>query len=197
MTGLEKIIGQIKGESDAAAAQVLSKAHAEADKILGEAKAEAERECVKIEHDSAAAVADRLARAKSAADLQKRKTILAKKQSLIGEVIDKAKQSLETLPDEEYFDFILKLAAQSAWAEEGKILFSQKDLGRMPAGFEEKLAGAAAAKGGKLTVSKETRTIGGGFVLVYGGVEENCSLTALVESARENLQDKVQELLFS
>lgn len=197
MTGLDKIIGRIKGESDAAAAQVLEKAKAEADKILGEAKVEAARECVKIEHDSAAAVADRLARAKSAADLQKRKTILAKKQSLIGEVIEKAKQSLETLPDAEYFDFILKLAARAAWAEEGKILFSKKDLDRLPDGFEEKLAAAAEARGGKLAVSKETRTIDGGFVLVYGGVEENCSLTALFESAHENLQDKVQELLFS
>lgn len=197
MTGLEKIIGQIKGESDAAAAQVLGKAKAEADGILSEAKVEAERECARIEHDSAAAVADRLARAKSAADLQKRKTILAKKQSLIGEVIEKAKHQLENLPDGEYFDFILKLAAQSVWAEEGKILFSQKDLSRLPAGFEEALNQAASAKGGKLTVSRETRTIDGGFVLVYGGVEENCSLTALFESARENLQDKVQELLFS
>lgn len=194
MTGLDKIIGQIKGESDAAAAKVLEQAKAEADKIHSEAIADAKRECAKIEHDSVAAVADRLARARSAADLQKRKTILAKKQSLIGEVIEKAKQSLGILEDAQYFEFLLKLAVQSAWDKNGEILFSQKDISRLPADFADKLRNAL---GDKLVISKETRNIDGGFVLVYGGVEENCSLTALFDSAHERLQDKVQELLFS
>lgn len=198
MTGLEKIIGQIKSESDAAAAETIAKARAEADQILAEAREQAEAECVKIAQASKAEVADCLSRAGSAADLRKRKTILAEKQRLIGEVIEKAKQSLGTLPDSEYFDVIVKMAERFALPQDGQILFSAKDLPRLPQGFEATLNAAIQAKqGGNLVVSKETRNIDGGFVLVYGGVEENCSFTALFDSAHEFLQDKVQELLFT
>lgn len=34
-------------------------------------------------------------------------------------------------------------------------------------------------------------------MLSYGGIEENCSIEALFYAARERLQDRVQELLFS
>ena len=35
------------------------------------------------------------------------------------------------------------------------------------------------------------------LVVSYGGIEENCSIEALFYAARERLQDRVQELLFS
>ena len=54
----------------------------------------------------------------------------------------------------------------------------------------------AKEKGGNLTISKESRNIDGGFVLVYGGIEENCSIQALFHSEREYLADKVHENLF-
>ena len=74
--------------------------------------------------------------------------------------------------------------------------FSEKDLGRMPEGFRAEIARAAKEKGGSLTVSGETRRMEGGFVLVYGGVEENCSFRALFDSRKDELQDKVNRLLF-
>ena len=48
-----------------------------------------------------------------------------------------------------------------------------------------------------LHISGDTRDIDGGFVLTYGGIEENCSIDALFDAAHEVLQDKVQEILFS
>ena len=54
--------------------------------------------------------------------------------------------------------------------QEGEILFSQRDLDRLPSGFEQELAQALPA-GGSLKISREPRKIDGGFVLVYGGVE--------------------------
>ena len=48
-----------------------------------------------------------------------------------------------------------------------------------------------------LHVSAGSRDIDAGFVLTYGGIEENCSFDAIFDSARETLQDKAQELLFS
>ena len=36
----------------------------------------------------------------------------------------------------------------------------------------------------------------GGFLLVYGGIEENCTIRAVFDSKREELSDHVNRLLF-
>ena len=37
----------------------------------------------------------------------------------------------------------------------------------------------------------------GGFVLAYGGIEENCSIDALFEERADALSDAVRKILFS
>lgn len=197
MTGLDRILSQIKLESDTAAASVLSDARAEADKLLRVANTHAESECTEISQRSAAEVADILARAQSAAALQKKKAVLTEKQKIIGETIAMAKDSLCNLTDDKYFEVILKMVKKFSLPQSGEILFSARDLNRLPSGFEATIAAALPDAQAKLAISKETRKIDGGFVLSYGGVEENCSFTALFDSAREILQDKVHELLFA
>ena len=41
------------------------------------------------------------------------------------------------------------------------------------------------------------RTLDGGFILIYGGIEENCTIRALFDARRETLQDQVHGLLFA
>ncbi|MCC8027012.1 MAG: V-type ATP synthase subunit E [Clostridium sp.] len=197
MAGLDKIIGQIEEESKAAAARTIEAARAEAEKILETARKEAEAECADIERRSAQAVANILERGKSAAELKKRGSLLAEKQKLIGDTIARAKEELKNMEAEAYFDMILKLAVKSAQSGEGEILFSAKDLARLPQGFEEKLNAALKGRGAALRISGDARDIDAGFVLTYGGIEENCSIDALFDSAHELLQDKAQEILFS
>ena len=63
--------------------------------------------------------------------------------------------------------------------------------------FDERLRQVLSDKpSAVLKVSKETAAIFGGFLLVYGDIEENCSFDALFSAVRENLQDKVNSLLF-
>lgn len=197
MAGLDKIIGQIEEESKAAAARTAKAAGAEAAAILEAARKEAEAECAEIERRSNQAVANILERGKSAADLKKRGSLLAEKQRLIGETIAKAKAELKSMDSEAYFGMILKLAVKSAQPGKGEIHFSAKDLARLTGGFEEQLNAALKDKGAALHISKDTRDIDAGFVLTYGGIEENCSFDALFDSAHETLQDKAQEILFS
>ena len=131
------------------------------------------------------------------ADEQKRRTaLLLAKQEIISDTIEKAYQKFCSMETEAYFEVIAKMIRKFALPKEGEILFSEKDLGRMPEGFRAEIARAAKEKGGSLTVSGETRRMEGGFVLVYGGVEENCSFRALFDSRKDELQDKVNRLLF-
>ena len=45
-------------------------------------------------------------------------------------------------------------------------------------------------------VSKEPKDMDGGFVLVYGGIEENCTIRAMFDAKRDELSDIVHRLLF-
>ena len=96
-----------------------------------------------------------------------------------------------------YFLTLEKILKTYALAENGEIYFSAEDLARMPADFEKKIKTAAKEKGGSLVLKKEPKAIADGFVLVYGGVEENCTLKALFDAKKDELQDKVNAILFS
>ena len=45
-------------------------------------------------------------------------------------------------------------------------------------------------------MSDETIDTTGGFVLSYGGIEQNCTFKALIDAEREKLTDKVTKVLF-
>ena len=66
----------------------------------------------------------------------------------------------------------------------------------MPEGFTGRIKTIAAAKGGTLTLSKEAREMDGGFVLIYGGIEENCTIKAVFRAKKEELSDRINRLLF-
>ena len=167
MTGLEKITSEIKADADKSVAAIIDKANAEASDILAGAEKEAAEAVAKINHDVSVRLSASKSTAESAAALRKRRLILEEKQKLIGEVIEEAKNLIYALPDNVYFEKILKLAEKNVNPAEGTIIFNAKDLSRLPADFETKLNAVAVAKGGKLTVSNETRPIDGGFVLLY------------------------------
>ena len=196
MTGLEKITSEIKADADKSIAAIIDKANAEAKSILAGAEKEAAEAIEKVNHDVSVRLSASKSTAESAAALRKRRLILEEKQKLIGEVIEEAKSLIYALPDNVYFEKILKLAEKNVSPAEGTIIFNAKDLSRLPADFETKLNVVAVAKGGKLTVSKETRPIDGGFVLLYEGIDQNCSITSLFETHVESVQDKIQKLLF-
>lgn len=196
MTGLEKITSEIKADADKSVAAIIDKANAEASGILAGAEKEAAEAVAKINHDVSVRLSASKSTAESAAALRKRRLILEEKQKLIGEVIEEAKNLIYALPDNVYFEKILKLAEKNVNPAEGTVIFNAKDLSRLPADFETKLNVVAVAKGGKLTVSKETRPIDGGFVLLYEGIDQNCSITSLFETHIESVQDKIQKLLF-
>ena len=194
MTGLDKIINQIKLEADQAVSAKIFEANKKAEAIIDEAKAQINEECVDIESTGRQKAEDTLSRALSAAALYKKKTLLAEKQRIISETFDEAEKRLNNLGDAEYFEFIKKIAVKNALPKEGILLLSTKDIQRLPEGFEAELN--SMLKDGSLKVSGEPANIGYGFVLSYGGIEENCTFRALIDSERETLADKVQELLF-
>ena len=193
MTGLDKMISQIQDEAKAEAERRVAEAREEArqaaaegeamgDALLGQAEEEAER-C--------------LERVRSSADMKRRMTLLQAKQEVIAGVLEKAYEKLDSLDEAAYFDLIRRLLIQYAQPLDGEICFSERDRKRLPSGFEKEMAKIAAEKGGTLRLGEKYADVKNGFILVYGGIEENCTFRALFDSRKEALQDAARKVLFS
>ena len=196
MTGIDRISTEIEEGGRVAAARALEEARRE---VEGYAAAEAARG----EETRRAAAEETEARCRSIADravsaaaLRERQALLAEKQRLLSEMLDRAKQAALDLPDADYFALLLRMAERYALPKDGEAALSARDLKRMPKDFPQKLAAAAQKAGGALAVSKEPRAIDGGFVLIYGGMEENCSFGALFDANREDFLDAARAALF-
>ena len=102
-------------------------------------------------------------------------------------------ENAKHLPDDEYFSLILQMIGKYSLPQDGTILFGEKDLKRLPADFASKINDAAK---GKIALSDKAAAIDAGFILQYGGIEENCSFDAIFASEAENLSDRAGRLLF-
>lgn len=196
MTGLEKITDRILAEAGAQADEIRGQAEEEAGAVLREAEESLLRLREEAKEREALVKKELEARARSSASLKKRQLILAAKQDMIREQLEKAHQSLLEMGAEEYFSFIEQMVRQSALPKEGEIRFSERDLKRLPDGFDKRLNQAAAERGGSLKIGSEPAHVDGGFLLDYGGIEENCSFQALLTARRDECSDQIQKLLF-
>ena len=197
MTGLDKMKSQILDEAKAAADGKIAEAKAQAEELIRSANEEAARLAEGISRKSENDVANYNERLASAIDLQKRTKILAAKQDVIAGVLGKAHEKIDSMEAGEYFSMLLKMVEKYALPQDGEICFSAADLGRLPEGFEAEADKIAKGKGGSLKMSGESKNIKNGFVLVYGGIEENCTIDAMFDARRDELSDIVQRLLFS
>ena len=197
MTGIEKIVSRILEEANSLAQKTIDEANAKARAITDEARTEADKTANAIDERSKVDVANQKERIVSAADTQAKKALLEAKQELITQAIEKAYQEFLNQGDASYFDAIIKLVEQYAEPDKGEIYFNAKDKARINPQVEGRIKDAAKNAKGELTFASESRDIEGGFVLVYGGVEINCSIRAIFDAKQSELQDLVQKNLFA
>ena len=107
MTGLEKMKSQILDEAKAVADSKIAEAKAQAEEIMSQAKAEAEKKQASISQKSEAEIANYKERVASSIDLQRRTKVLAAKQDVIKEVLNKAYESLTGMEADAYFAMLL------------------------------------------------------------------------------------------
>lgn len=194
MTGLENILGAITGEAQAQADELLGKAREQAAAQLEQAKADAAQAGQDVQargQQEADAIRER---AQSAADLARRNAMLAFKQEMLTETLEKVRAGLENAPAEEYFPALVQLAGKYAKAGRAELRLNRRDLDRLPADFEKQVQ--AAAPQAQIALSKEPANIGSGFLLVYEGIDVNCSYEALFADAENQLRDSLSRLLF-
>ena len=193
MTGIENITGRIQADAQAEIDRIDADARAQADKITAAYAARAERECADILERGAKSAAERGDRLVSAAQMEARKTILAAKQAVMEEVYAKALDQLRNLPQERCVEVLTSLLEQAAPEGKGEVLFSAQDrdtVGRAA------VDAANAKTGGRLTISEETASIPGGFILRNGSIEVNCAFDTLIRLQKTETAGQVAQRLF-
>ena len=106
MTGLEKITDRILAEARAQSDEIREKAEEEAGAVLRETEERLSRLREEAKEREALVKKELETRARSSASLKKRQLILAAKQDMIREQIEKAHQTLLEMEPEEYFSLI-------------------------------------------------------------------------------------------
>ena len=192
MSAEEKILGGIISEAESGAKAVAEKATAEIEKI--EAAAAAEAKSYSGEVVSAALLKAKAIKlnAESAADLKVRDAKLAKKHEEIEKTLGMAAEVICALDDEKYFALLSGVAAGYAKDQEGTLFVGSKDIKRDLSIFKTALQN----KGIKVNISDVPLEEERGFVLKYGDIEYNLSLTAIINDKRDSLEDRIHQILF-
>ncbi|SET14412.1 V/A-type H+-transporting ATPase subunit E [[Clostridium] aminophilum] len=196
MAGIEKIRERILLEAKEEAEQKIAAAEKGAAETVSLAEEEAKKEIADAKAHAETKAEGERQRAISGADMKRRTARLTARQNAITEVLEAAKKELADMAPDRYYPFLLKLLAKNASGREGKFLLSAKDYENMPADFPAQVSELAGKAGGKLTVEQSDKAVGGGFVLDYDGMEENCTLRTIFETRRDELSDCVRRILF-
>ncbi|MBE6835280.1 MAG: hypothetical protein E7515_03400 [Ruminococcaceae bacterium] len=191
MANDNKLLSFIIEDGKNKAEKIVEDARAKCDEILENARLQAKENSDEIDSASSKQAQSLKNIASSNASLISRNTVLKARREEIDRTINEMENYILSLPDKEYFSLIYRLA-KKAPAEKGEILLNKRDLSRIPSDFEKKMASA----GINASVSKTPADINGGFILKDGSIEINCSVEALIEDNRSEIEDFINENIF-
>ncbi len=138
-------------------------------------------------------------RLNSTASMEAKKSILAMKQAAVAHVFEETEKRISNLPDDQYVDFLAKLAGKAASTGLEEIVFNAKDRSGC-AKAVVKAANEILKKRGiapKLTVSGLTGDFKGGLIVKRGDIEVNCTVEKLLELSKEDLASQIAGMLFT
>ena len=221
MNGLKHMTARILSDARDRADAILAEAEADCREIAARYSAEADTIRERLSLEAEAKGADMIARAKSAAAMEKRNLLLVQQGEMIDGVFTDAENWVLALPTDQYTNVLGGLLAaalyelfetqaenQALYGEEDEdadapceVLMNKKD--REAVGAEvlavakRKLTGKVPEEQlSKLALSKDTVRIRGGVVLRRGNVELNNSFEAVFSQLRRELEGEVAQVLF-
>ena len=117
---------------------------------------------------------------------------LDKRRNEIEKAVAYVLAAMDRLEDEAYFELLYRLAG-TLGQRKGIVYLNERDLKRVPADFEQRLAG----KGVRATLSKTPdSSLKNGFLLKNGDIEDNMSFGSVMAEKREAVEDLINRELF-
>ena len=190
---IEKITSKIIADAREQALAIAEDAKMQCDEILANAEKEAAAILEDGEKRGQEEKEKRIQRKKAVADIDGRKLVLETKQKLIASCFEKAEEALHNMEEERYIAFLARVITSTEEAS-GEVILSAGDRAQIG----DKLIAALKEQlpQGKFTLAEETRETGGGLFLKKGQVYLNCTISAFLEEAREQLIGQVAQQLF-
>lgn len=196
MTGLEKIITAIESQAEESAANIAADAERRAEKIKADGEKRADEAYDAYLEECRRVCAAEYENARSAAESEARRELLRSRSELIDRAEKAAADKIADMPDEEYFALILRLAEKCTRPSDGIISFNAADLKRLPQDLESRLNALDKTGRCKLKVSHSPADIDGGFLISFGDITENCSISAVMDAERDTARDAAAARLF-
>lgn len=195
MNGIEKITRRIDADEQAVIDSLLAAAKEQAAQIDARFQAQADAETADLRARNERNAAQHEERLVGVTELEARKSALTMRGEMVDRAFALALKKLCTLPNEQYTKIISGMLVKAAPDGKGTVLFSDKDrarIGERAVAEANRLLGSSGA----LTLSKETRPLQGGFVLVRGKVEVNCEFETLIRLAKSEMAGEIAKSLF-
>lgn len=190
MIGLENILREIETQGTESAAEILRNAKTAAEQVITRAEADARSAAEEFEARANAAAQAKIERSAANDIMNGKRAVLEKKQELIRDTITKVRRELSETRDARYYEVLKAFLDRSATGEAGVAVLCAKDT----ANPDEDFYGALTKHG--LTISDNTIAADGGFVLIYGSIEINCTFEAVFDECADELSDMLSVRLF-
>ena len=194
----QTILEKIGSDGHKAAAVLLKEAGERAEAIRNESDikiAKLREQTILKAQAEAAALEVRMQRM---AELEERKALLVAKRQLMDQAFQTALGKLRQLPPEQLESFFLSMVLSSCKGTETLFIGALCDAWHTPA-FADKVNAAltAAGKPGRITANQERRDGAAGVILSGEGMEINCTLEALLDARRLELEAEVATILYA
>ena len=198
MAGVEALNERIRQRAQEEAQTIVAEANKQAADILAQAKAKAANERQAILAQAKQDAGERRRRILAMAAMEARRQELGTKEEIIDNAFSLALKQLRKLPAEEYRQLLAPIMIEAAETGTEQVVVAAHDKERLGPDFIAQVNNGLKARGleGKLELSPETRPLGGGFVLVAGGVEDNNSFELILKLSRDELEQEVAAVLF-
>ena len=191
MADNNRLLSYIIDDGRLQAEKIISEAKAKGEEIVRNASLQAEENSKEIEL-SANKKAESLRNiASSNASLVSRNTVLSAKREQLDKTIECMKQHILSLDGADYFNLLYRMA-KGIPVSNGEFLLNERDLGRLPSDFTEKMSQV----GIDAVICPTPADISGGFILRDGPVEMNCSIDSVIDDRRNEIEDFINESIF-
>ena len=188
-SGAEKLVAAIIEEARAGAARI----EAETAEAVAEIKRRRDEAHDEIKHEHAVRAErvreDTISRALTNAELEARKSLLAKKRALVDRAYSEAYKRICTLPDDKRRALLSKLLLRECAGGEVIHPAPKEDMAEVVKEASSKIPGG-------LTLGSPDESIRNGFTVEGSGYYKDCSFAAVMQEERERCETETAGILF-
>lgn len=192
---IKDIIDKINSDTDLETREIIVKAENEVEGIILGADEEAKGLHERMIEEGREQAEKAKARIITMALLEGKKAVLGEKQKILNEVYAKVEERIRGLDDRGYKSLMKRLIINSCREKEAEVIVGEGDKKRIDRKLVEEVNKTLGKKCDVKLVEEKAR-IPDGFILRYGKMEVDNSMSSIVSSLKEETIDEVVKKLF-